>query len=101
MKPHTSDDIHGYARWLTQACRAAGLDAEQRGAEIFVRGATNHLSETITCRPDERGVLGWYWSWGAPIGRADDAARPLGVEDIEELVRAIGRVVAVPLREPR
>lgn len=101
MKPHTSDDIHGYARWLTQACQAAGLDAEQYGAEILVRGATSHLSERITCRPDERGELAWHWSWGVAIGRPEDPTRPLGVEDVEELVRSIGRVVGVPLRKPR
>jgi hypothetical protein len=98
MKPYTSEDIRGYAKWLTQACQAAGLDAEQYGAEILVRGANNHLNERVTCKPDAQGRLRWYWSWGVPIGRLDDSARLLGADDIEELVRSIRNVVSVPLR---
>ncbi len=99
MDRYTSDDIHAYAESLALACQEAGLDAEQRGAHIFVRGATGHLDETITCGPDEHGELRWRWSWGAPICRRGEVERPLGVDDVGELVRSIGRVVAVPIRE--
>lgn len=98
MVRYTSEDIHAYAKWLARACQEAGLDAEQRGAHIVVRGATGHLDETITCGPDERGQLRWRWSWGAPICRPGDADRPLGADDVDELVRSIGKVVAVPIR---
>ena len=94
-------------KWLTRACRQAGLDAEQRGAQILVRGANRHLDETITCEPDERGELGWRWSWRAPIcrpggtGRPGDAGRPLGADDVDELVRSIAKVIGVPIREDK
>lgn len=98
MKPYTSADIYGYAKWLTQECQAAGLDAEQYGGRILVRGACHHLSETITCEPDGQGRLRWYWSWGTPIGRPNDAAHLLDVDDVGDLVRAIKNVVCVPPR---
>jgi hypothetical protein len=98
MKPFTSEDIRGYARGLTQACQAAGLDAAQYGAEILVRGTYSHLDEKITCRPDAQEQLRWHWFWGMPIGSLDDSSQPLGVEDIDELVRSIKNVVTVPLR---
>lgn len=99
MKPYTSDDILAYAKWLTQECQAAGLDAEQYGAEVLVRGAGHHLSERVTCKPDDEGRLGWYWSWGAPIRPLHDPARRLDADEVGDLVRAIAGVVAVPLRE--
>lgn len=98
MKPYRSDDIVAYATWLTQECQAAGLDAEQYGAEVLVRGASHHLSERVACRPDDEGRLGWYWSWGAPIRPPADASRRLDVDDVGDLVRTIANVVAVPLR---
>lgn len=99
MKPHRSEDIFAYAKWLTQECQAAGLDAEQYGAEVLIRGASHHLSERVTCKPDDAGRLGWYWSWGAPIQPLSDATRRLGVDEVGDLVRMIANVVAVPLRE--
>ncbi|MCO5997265.1 hypothetical protein [Actinoallomurus rhizosphaericola] len=98
MNRYTSEDIRAYAKWLTQECQAAGLRAEQYGAEIFIHGASNHLSERIACRPDAQGDLRWHWSWGVPIGRVDDSARLLDVDDVQELVRSISKVVCVPLR---
>lgn len=98
MKPYTSEDIRGYAKWLTQECRTAGLDAEQYGAEILVRGTSNHLNERISCKPDAHGHIRWRWSWGVPIGHLNDSAQLLGVDDVEELVRSIKNVVAIPHR---
>ncbi|GAA0315955.1 hypothetical protein NE235_28475 [Actinoallomurus spadix] len=98
MEPYTTEDIFAYAKWLTQECRSAGLNAEQYGAEILIHGASNHLSERIICRPDDRNDLRWHWSWGVPIGRLDDSARLLAVDEVEELVRVISKVVCVPLR---
>jgi hypothetical protein len=101
VKPYTAEDIYAYAKWLTQECQAAGLRAEQYGAEILVHGASNHLSERISCGPDYRGDLRWHWSWGVPIGRLDDSSRLLAVDDITELLRVISKVVCVPLRPGR
>ncbi|MCO5967512.1 hypothetical protein [Actinoallomurus soli] len=74
------------------------MRAEQYGAEILIHGASNHLSERIACRPDTQGDLRWHWSWGVPIGRIDDSDRLLDVDDVQELVRSISKVVCVPLR---
>ena len=98
MAPYTSADIYAYAKWLTQECQAAGLDAEQYGAEILIRGTSSHLSERINCKPDERGHIRWHWSWGMPIARLTDASQPLGVDDIDELIRSIKNVVGVSAR---
>ncbi|MEV0405635.1 hypothetical protein [Actinoallomurus sp. NPDC050550] len=98
MESYTTEDIYAYAKWLTQECQAAELRAEQYGAEIFIHRASNHLSERIICRPDEENHLRWHWSWGIPIGRLNDSARLLAVDDIEELIRVISKVVCVPLR---
>jgi hypothetical protein len=98
MRPYTAEDIRAYAKWLTQACQAAGLQAEQYGAEILVRGTSSHLNERIVCEPDPQGRLRWHWSWGVPIGRLDDSSRLLDVDDTEELVRSLKNVVAGPLR---
>ncbi|MEV5705567.1 hypothetical protein [Actinoallomurus sp. NPDC052274] len=98
MKPYTAEDIYAYAKWLTQECQAAGLNAEQYGAEILIHGANNHLSERIICRPDDQNHIRWHWSWGVPIGHVNDSARLLAVDDIEELIRVISKVVCVPLR---
>jgi hypothetical protein len=97
MRTYTSEDIRGYARWLTQACQAAGLNAEQYGAEVLIQGTCSHLNERVTCRPDTQGQLRWFWSWGMPIGLIDDSSQALSVENIDELVRAIKNVVTVSL----
>ncbi|MEV0405619.1 hypothetical protein [Actinoallomurus sp. NPDC050550] len=98
MRPYRPEDIHAYAKWLTQECQTAGLRAEQYGAEIFIHGASNHLSERIICKPDAQGHLRWHWSWGAPIGHLGDSSRLLAVDDIEELIRSISKVICMPLR---
>ncbi|MEV5751554.1 hypothetical protein AB0L00_27345 [Actinoallomurus sp. NPDC052308] len=74
------------------------MKAEQYGAEILIHGVSNHLSERIVCRPDAQGDLRWHWSWGVPIGRIDDSSRLLAVDDVQELVRVISKVVCIPLR---
>ncbi|WP_433175398.1 hypothetical protein [Actinoallomurus sp. CA-150999] len=98
MEPYTTEDIYAYAKWLTQECQAAGLNAEQYGAEIFIHGASNHLSERIICKPDEQNHPRWHWSWGVPIARLNDSSQLLAVDDIEELIHSISKVVCVPLR---
>ncbi|GAA4624550.1 hypothetical protein GCM10023196_025140 [Actinoallomurus vinaceus] len=98
MNRYTSEDIRAYAKWLTQECLAAGLSAEEYGAEIFIHGASNHLSERIICKLDDQGHLRWHWSWGVPIGRLNDSSQLLSVDDIQELIRSISKVVCVPLR---
>lgn len=98
MKPYTSADIHAYAKWLTQACQESGLDAEQYGGEVFIRGISHHLSERVVCGPDTEGVLRWCWSWGRPVGHPAEPSRPLSADDVDELVRAIRKVVIGPDR---
>ncbi|MCO6011058.1 hypothetical protein NE236_39495 [Actinoallomurus purpureus] len=83
---------------MAQECQAAGLAAEQYGADILVRGTSDHLNESITCKPDAQGHVRWHWSWGVPIGHLDDSSRLLDVDDVEELVRSIKSVVAIPPR---
>ena len=51
-----------------------------------------------THEPEVRNQLRWHWSWGVPIGRLDGSSRLLAVDDIEELIRSISKVVCVPLR---
>lgn len=99
MGQHALEDIHAYAKWLAQACQEAGLDAEQRAAHVFVRGATRHFDETVTCGQEEHGELHWRWSWGAPICRRGKTAGPLRADDVDELVRSISQVVGVPIRK--
>lgn len=98
MAPHTSRDVHAYARWLTQECRAAGLNAEHHGETVLVVAADHHLSERITCGPDEYGDLRWRWSWGTPITAPCDRTHVLKPDDVDELVAAIARVVAIEVR---
>jgi hypothetical protein len=98
MAEWTSEDVRVYAKWLTQACLAAGLDAAQYGAEILVQGTSNHLSERIVCHADERGDLRWFWSWGRPIADLRDPARILGPDEIDDLVAAIRNVVAIEVK---
>lgn len=98
MADSPSEELRAYAKWLTQACQAAGLDAAQYGAEILVQGASNHLSERVVCRADERGDLRWFWSWGKPIADLRDATRILEPDDVDDLVLAIGNVVAIEVR---
>ncbi|WP_460351386.1 hypothetical protein [Actinoallomurus acanthiterrae] len=76
---------------MTQACQAAGLDAEQYGAEVFIRGASSHLSERIVCKPDDHGRVRWHWSGGMPIGRLNDSSQLLGLDDVDELIQSISR----------
>lgn len=98
MAECANGDAPAYAKWLTQACQAAGLDAAQYGAEILVQGTINHLSERIVCHADECGDLRWFWSWGKPIVDLRDPARILRPDDVEDLVVAIGNVVAIEVR---
>ncbi len=95
MAPHTSRDIDAYAKWLTQACQAAGLNAEHHGETVLVIAADHHLSERVTCAPDENGDLRWRWSWGSPITALRDRTRVLTPDDVDELVAAIAGVVAI------
>lgn len=96
MTSHTSAEIHAYARWLTQECRGAGLNAEHHGDTVLVIAADHHLSERIRCGEDDEGVLRWWWSWGSPVTALRDAARPLAPDDVADLVAAIANVVALP-----
>lgn len=98
MKPYTPDDIFAYAKWLTQKCQAAGLNAEQYGAEILIHGVSDHLSERIICKLDDQNEPRWYWSWGVPIGHLNDSSQLLTVDDIGDLLRVISKVICVPLR---
>lgn len=63
---------------LTTACANAGLTVEivERPNKITVKapGAHPHMAETISLRPDAKGLLTWYWSWGAPIAPAENVA---------------------------
>lgn len=72
---------------LATACADAGLTVEivERPSRVTVTAAAArpHMAETITLRPNLRGLLTWYWSWGAPIGPA---------ENVAELVRSITHV---------
>jgi hypothetical protein len=98
MAEHTAEEICAYAKWLTQACRTAGLDAEQYGETVWVIADDHRLSEQVTCRPDENGVLSWYWSWGRPITHLGDASRILTPDDVDHLVAAIKNVVSIQVR---
>ena len=95
MAECASEKVRGYAKWLTQACQAAGLNAAQYGAEIVVQGASNHLSERIVCHADECGDLRWFWSWGKRIADLRDPGRILRPDDVDDLVAAISNVVAI------
>src|SRR5947209_4795162 len=98
MEEHTAEKISAYARWLTQACQVAGLDAEQYGRTVLIIAADHHLSEQVTCRPDENGVLRWYWSWGKPITHLRDGTRILTTDEVDDLVAAIKNVVSIQVR---
>lgn len=98
MEEHTAEQISAYARWLTQACQEAGLDAEQYGRTVLIIAADHHLSEQVTCRADDKGVLRWYWSWEKPIAHLRDATRILTADDVDDLVAAIKNVVSIQVR---
>lgn len=98
MPSRPNEEIYAFAKWLTQACRHAGLRAEQYGSMIRINGVSNHLSEEITCHADEAGALRWWWSWGQAIADLHDAERILTPDDVDDLVQAIGNVVSAPLR---
>lgn len=98
MVDFPSEEVRAHAKSLAQACRAAGLDAAQYGAEILVQGVSNHLSERVVCHADECGDLRWFWSWGKPIADLRDATRILAPDDVDDLVLAIRNVVAIEVR---
>ncbi|MCO6005201.1 hypothetical protein NE236_09410 [Actinoallomurus purpureus] len=98
MVEHTTEEIHAYAKWLTQACQMAGLDAELHGHTVLIIAEDHHLSEQVTCRPDESGALRWYWSWGKPIAHLRDTTRILTPDEVDDLVAAIKNVVSIPIR---
>lgn len=90
-----SEEIRAYARWLTQACQQAGLNAEQYGRTVLVMASDHHLSERVTCGPDDQGRLRWWWSWGRPIADLRDPGRSLTADDVDDLVTAIAHVVRI------
>ncbi len=96
--PYTAEQVHAYAKWLTQACQAAGLRAEQHGRTVLVVAADHHLSERVACEPDGDGELRWWWSWGRPITDLRDPARTLTPDDVDDLVAAIANVVRIEVR---
>jgi hypothetical protein len=98
MAEHTAEEISAYAKWLTQACQVAGLDAEQYGETVLVIAEHHHLSEQVTCRPDENGALRWHWSWGKPITHLCDGTRILTPDEVDDLVAAIKKVVGIQVR---
>jgi hypothetical protein len=98
MRPHTSEEISAFAKWLTHACQEAGLTAEQYGAKVRIIAGCHFLTEEVECRPDGDGDLRWWWSWGKPIADRNDAARLLTPDEVDELVAAIRRVVTIPIR---
>lgn len=98
MTEHTHEKMYAYAKWLTQACQAAGLNAEQRGRTVLVIADDHHLSEQVSCQPDEQDALRWHWSWGKPITDLRDATRILTPDDVDELVAAIKNVVSIQVR---
>ena len=96
MTSYTSAEIHAYARWLTQECQAAGLNAEHHGDTVLVIAADHHLSERVRCAEDDDGMLRWRWSWGNPVTDLRDPARVLTADDVTDLVAAIRNVVSLP-----
>ncbi|MCO5998237.1 hypothetical protein [Actinoallomurus rhizosphaericola] len=98
MKEPTAEEISAYARWLTQACQEAGLDAEQYGRTVLIIATDHFLSEQVTCQVDENGVLRRYWSWGKPIAHLRDATRILTTDEVDDLVAAIKNVVSIQIR---
>lgn len=96
MTSHSSAEIHAYARWLTQECQAAGLNAEHHGDTVLVVAADHHLSERVRCTEDEAGDLRWRWSWGSPITDLRDPSHVLTPDDVADLVAAIANVVSLP-----
>ena len=101
MMPHTSEEIHAFAKWLTQACQQAGLSAEQYGQKVRIAGHSHFLTEEVECRPDGDGVLRWWWSWGQPVAGRNDPGSLLTADDVDDAVDAIRRVVAVPVSPER
>jgi hypothetical protein len=97
MTPETSEEVRAFARWLTQACQAAGLRAEQYGARVRILGTSHFLTEDVECRPDDDGNLRWWWSWGKPITDRYDDHRILTPDDVDDLVEAVARVVSIPV----
>ena len=90
-----------HAQRLAEALQASGkLTAERYGHEILVNvhHGTGHMSERVSCRPDDAGVLRWHWSWGKPITGAN--GEPLTVDDLPALVGRIGRVVGLAVPRP-
>ncbi|GAA4629934.1 hypothetical protein GCM10023196_053280 [Actinoallomurus vinaceus] len=98
MRPHTSEEISAFAKWLTQACQEAGMRAEQYGAKVRIIASCHFLTEEVECRSDDAGNLRWWWSWGKPITDSHDSARILTPDEVDDLVDAIAHVVAVPIR---
>ncbi|GAB3969550.1 hypothetical protein GCM10029978_041060 [Actinoallomurus acanthiterrae] len=98
MEDQTTEKIRAYAKWLTQACRMAGLDAEQYGESVWIIAEDHRLSEQVTCGPDENGALRWLWSWGRPITHLRDRTRILTPDEVDELVAAIKNVVSIQER---
>ncbi|MCO6010756.1 hypothetical protein NE236_37935 [Actinoallomurus purpureus] len=98
MRPHTSEEISAFAKWLTQACQEAGLRAEQYGSKVRIIASCHFLTEEVECRPDDAGALRWWWSWGKPIADRHDSARILTPDEVDDLVEAIVQVVAIPLK---
>lgn len=78
------------------------LTAERYGHELLVnaRHGVGQMAERVSCRPDDAGVLRWWWSWGKPIVSRTDRTRVLAPSDLEELVDAIRHVVELPVPRP-
>lgn len=86
--PVTHAEAADFFDALTTACSNAGLKVEivQRPSTITVKAPEAHryMTETITLRPNAKGVLTWHWSWDAPIAPA---------HNIDDLVRLIVRLI--------
>lgn len=77
-KRATDESADQVVATLAGALKRAGLatDIMEPSTVLRVFSPTGNASmdEVITLRPDANEVLTWYWSWGAPIGPASEAA---------------------------
>ena len=93
MTHATNHETRALGEQLAEECRNAGLSAKvvDRAGTVQVSspGAHSRLTETVTCMPDRRETLMWWWSWGDPICPATD---------ITDAVKVIAHVVTPPDR---
>src|SRR5258705_203077 len=90
MTSGTHDDVDTLAQRLAEECGRAGLNAEvvaPTRVRVSLPGAHARLTETVTCKPDRRERLTWWWSWGEPICLATQ---------IPDALKVIAHVVTPP-----